>query len=118
MSRYIFKADGHPAFTPDGMVQHEMTKDDITLHNSNIAKSEWSKMISDGKGWMYLTQEGDHWVFGDWAGTRKISPWRVRQSVNNFGAERTDFWFNLDGSTWWGFCVGDTQLAKVMRTKS
>ena len=55
--------------------------------------------------------------FTNWPGTFKVPVYYVRRSVNNFGAERLDFWFTFQGSRYWGVNVGDNQVARVKRVK-
>ena len=42
----------------------------------------------------------------------------VTRSTNNFGAERTDFWFVHEGKRYHGVQVGDTNLASVREVKA
>jgi hypothetical protein len=58
-------------------------------------------------------------TYGNWPGTFTI-PIRgvnAKRSVNNFGAERIDFWFTFEGRKYWGVNIGDNQVARVRRIK-
>ncbi len=53
--------------------------------------------------------------FGNWPGTFKLGVSSAKKSINNFGAERIDFWFEWEGRTYHGVNVGDSQIAVVHR---
>lgn len=55
--------------------------------------------------------------FTNWPGTLSIPVYSVRKSRNNFGASRFDFWFDWEGSRYWGVNIGDNDIARVRRIK-
>lgn len=79
--------------------------------------------IYDGLGIIRYGQGRDAMedgTYGNWPGTFTIpiNGTNAKSSVNNFGAERIDFWFTFEGAKYWGYCVGDTEIARVKRIKS
>jgi len=78
--------------------------------------------IYDGLGIIRYGQGRDAMedgTFGDWSGTLSIpvKGTNARRSINNFGAERIDFWFTWEGSCYRGVNIGDNQIARVRRIK-
>jgi hypothetical protein len=53
----------------------------------------------------------------NWPGSFIIPCYRAVRSVNNFGAERTDFWFIFEGREWHGVNIGDNQIARCKQKK-
>lgn len=85
-----------------------------------IGKLDRQAMIDDGKATLYLTEEGPHRLaVGNWPGSFRIPVNYYQTSVNNWGAKRTDVWFNgPDGHVWYGAHYGEShQLINVKRTK-
>ena len=61
---------------------------------------------------------GNKGAFTNWPGSFSIPVHSVKRSLNNFRAERLDFWFMWEDKRYWGISVGDNQIAHVRRVKS
>lgn len=116
---YVFEFNGHGAFSPDGKV--EMTPEQIEQHNSQLALAELEAMKQTGKALLYMFRDESGSIsVGTWASKpyQRTSVWRARHSRNNWGCQRTDVWFNADGSTWHGVNIGDNDIVRCSRNKS
>jgi hypothetical protein len=76
----------------------------------------------DGLGIIRFGQGRDAFedgTFSNWPGTFTIPVKGIdaKRSINNFGAERIDFWFTFEGAKYWGINIGDNQIAHVKRIK-
>jgi hypothetical protein len=59
-------------------------------------------------------------VVGNWCGTLKLIPCKVRNGRHNIGRTRVDVWFREDefGSEWHGVNIGDSEILHCRKLKS
>jgi hypothetical protein len=106
-----------------------------TVCYSCAGKADRKALLFDGKQLGYLSFEilpirdargahkplgycyDQHGAYSNWPGTFTVPVHSVKRSINNFGAERLDFWFVIEGQHFYGVNVGDNQLARVRRVK-
>lgn len=114
---YVFEFQGHGAYSPNGKV--EMTPEQIAEHNRKLANAELQAMKETGRAILYLFKSDTGYSVGTWASEpfQRTAVWRRRHSINNWGAQRTDVWFNADGSSWHGVNVGDNDIVRCKRIK-
>lgn len=76
-------------------------------------------MRATGRATLYLSKDADGWRVGNWPGTLRIPVYRVQSSWHNFAGNngRRDFWFTVDGDTWHGVNIGDSQIAHCRRVQ-
>lgn len=128
---YIFNFAGHGAFAPDGKVTladgRELTQSEIDTHNRLLAEAEFAAILKHGQGVLYLSKpapetyeaKAGHFKVSTWCSTGKpVYTYHERKSRNDFGTQRTDVWFMLDGSRWHGVNIGDNDIVRVKRCKS
>ena len=82
-----------------------------------------SGLMTDSAGRASMKRQRAIWTgisgtFTNWPGTLRIKTGAIKRSVNNFGAERLDFWFTWKGNKYHGVNVGDNQCATVKRVES
>ncbi len=97
-----------------------MTPEQIEEHNNRLMVAELEAMKQTGRAVLYLFKgaTGELYV-GQWASQpfQRTRVWKVSHSRNNWGAQRTDVWFNADGSSWHGVNLGDNDIVRVKRIK-
>ena len=77
------------------------------------------QMRDKGKITLYLTQEKSHYVIGNWPGTFKVSPFRVKVGRHNMAGKRYDAYFSFEGKPWKGVTYGDnTQICHCRQLKA
>lgn len=77
------------------------------------------QMRDKGKITLYLTQENSHYVIGNWPGTFKVSPFRVKVGRHNMAGKRYDAYFSFEGKPWKGVTYGDnTQICHCRQLKA
>jgi hypothetical protein len=129
---------GHIA-TSDGLgTGYAVDREGKTLCYECCGKQDREELLRDGKQTGYLSMKRriydglgiirygqgrdalEDGTFGNWPGTFTIpvKGTDAKRSINNFGAERIDFWFTFEGSRYWGYNVGDNQIAHVRRIKA
>lgn len=88
-------------------------------------------MRATGRATLYLSKGADGWRVGNWPGTLTRPVYgdaRIhgsatvpgpRMSRHNFAGNngRRDFWFTVDGDTWHGVNIGDSQIAHCRRVQ-
>jgi len=123
---YIFNFSGHGAFAPDSRIQvesnglaREATEGEIQTHNRLLGEMELASLKKEGKGTLYLSKENGRYSVATWSGVGRVSCHHVRKSWHNMAGRdgRTDVWFSLDGSQWYGVNIGDNQICRVKRCK-
>ena len=119
---YIFNFDSHGAFDPAGHLG-DLTQDQIDRHNALLSQAEMESMLKHGSGTLYLSKDDQGcYYLSQWAGQTKIrvQAGGMKRSFHNFAGRdgRTDVWFGLDGSTWHGVNIGNSQICRVRRTKT
>lgn len=83
------------------------------------AKNDREQMRRDGKTTLYFTRKDGRTIVSNWPGSLIFPTRETRTSENNWGATRTDFWFEFEGDLWHGTHVGSShQLATCRRTKT
>lgn len=116
---YVFNFSGHGAFDPQGKVAEPLSQDAIDAHNRALAALELDAMRESGRGVLYSFKDTSGHSIGTWA-SKHNERFRVTghsYSRNNWGAQRTDVWFNFDGSVWHGVNIGDNDIVRCKRTK-
>lgn len=75
-------------------------------------------LLAKGKGYLYLTSEGNAHKLTNWPGTISIRIGYVRTGRHNMAGRRYDLWFNWKGRDWHGVQYGDnTQICHVRALK-
>lgn len=123
---YIFNFQGHGAFDPNRKVDGQYSQQQIEDHNRGLSQLEVQAMKETGRAVLYLWHtkpEGAQFSYpshvGTWASaSQERFSITYRKSRNNWGAQRTDVWFNFDGSVWHGVNLGDNDIVRVRRTQS
>jgi hypothetical protein len=118
---YIFQFNGHGAFSPEGQVAGEMTEAQIKEHNDKLAVAELAAMKETGVATLYLFRDAvGNYSVGTWASApfQRSNVQRMTRSRNNWGAQRTDVWFVVDGVHWHGVNLGDNDIVRCRRNKS
>lgn len=114
---YIFQFQG-AAFSPEGK-QGTMTAAEIVAHNAQVQSAELEAMKATGKAILYLFPTDQGYSVGTWASKpHQRASCTFRQSRNNWGAVRTDVWFQANGQNWWGVNIGDNDIVRCKRLKA
>ena len=97
-------------------------REELLRNGKQIGYLEIKRKTYDGLGTIHFGTGLDTFedgFYSNWPGTFKIPVKGIdaKRSINNFGAERLDFWFQFEGHRYWGFNVGDNQIAHVRRIK-
>lgn len=75
-------------------------------------------MFEEGRITLYVTKEDGQYFVTNWPGSLKFkAQGQTRNNAGGFGSQRTDVWFDFDGSQWHGVNRGDSQLTSCRRTK-
>lgn len=107
------------------------SSDNAKICYNCCGKLDEAELVETGKlvGYLIYKQEPKPWsrtgreylknaFFTNWPETLKIPvTGSVNRSINNFGAERIDFWLRYKGARYWGVNIGDNQIARVKRVK-
>lgn len=116
-SGHVFNFAQHGAFDPDGKIQGQPSQAEIDAHNEAVAAQELATMREMGRGILYLRYvNGKLANVGSWDGSVRFSC-SYRESRNNWGAQRTDVWFAIDGRKWHGVNLGDNNIVRCKRLK-
>ena len=74
-----------------------------------------SELIKNGTIGGYLTKKDGRYYFGDWTGKFKVNVYCSRESKRG---SRIDFWFGLEGNSYYGKLQGyNNEYCTVRRTK-
>lgn len=72
-----------------------------------------------GRCTLYLTQNDDQWIVGNWPGTLNVRCSIPRYSFHNFAGQRgrRDVWFRCEGHEFHGVNIGDNDILRVRRIR-